>query len=52
MADVEDALPPDSDVESALSIAYVHAIAGHAGYTCGEPPRPDRGLRTRILTSA
>lgn len=28
--------------ESSLSIAYVHAVAAHAGYTCGEPPGPDR----------
>jgi hypothetical protein len=38
----EDTLLHDDDVESALSIAYVHAIAAHAGYTCGEPPGPDR----------
>ncbi len=38
----DDALLTENDVESALSIAYVHAIAGHAGYNCGEPPGPDR----------
>jgi hypothetical protein len=37
-----DALLSDDDVESALSIAYVQAIAAQAGYTCGEPPGPDR----------
>lgn len=37
-----DALLSERDVESALSIAYVHAIAAHAGYVCGEPPGPDR----------
>ena len=37
-----DALLSDDDVESALSIAYVHAVAALAGYTCGEPPGPDR----------
>lgn len=38
----DDALLSEYDVESALSIAYVHAIAGHAGYTCGPPPGEDR----------
>lgn len=38
----EDALLSGDDVESALSIAYVQAIAAQAGYTCGEPPGPDR----------
>jgi Domain of unknown function (DUF4365) len=38
----EDSLLSDYDVESALSIAYVQAIAAQAGYTCGEPPGPDR----------
>lgn len=38
----DDALLHEDDVESALSIAYVHAVAAHAGYTCGEPPGPDR----------
>lgn len=37
-----DALLYDGDVESALSIAYVHAIAAQSGYACGEPPGPDR----------
>ena len=32
----------DTDSESALSVAYVHAVAAHAGYCCGEPPGPDR----------
>ena len=31
-----------SDIKSALSIAYVQAVAARAGYTCGEPPGPDR----------
>jgi len=38
----EKILLTDNDVESALSIAYVKAVAAHAGYTCGEPPGPDR----------
>ncbi len=38
----DDALLSDDDVESGLSIAYVHAIAAQAGYACGEPPGPDR----------
>jgi Domain of unknown function (DUF4365) len=38
----DDTLLSDDDVESALSIAYVQAIAAQAGYTCGEPPGPDR----------
>lgn len=38
----DDSLLSEYDVESALSIAYVHAIAGHAGYTCGPPPGEDR----------
>ena len=38
----EDTLLSENDVESALSIAYVQAIAAQAGYTCGEPPGPDR----------
>ncbi len=38
----EDALLTDDDIESALSIAYVHAVAAHSGYTCGEPAGPDR----------
>jgi hypothetical protein len=38
----DDALLSDGDVESGLSIAYVQAIAAQAGYTCGEPPGPDR----------
>lgn len=37
-----DTLLHDDDVESALSIAYVHAIAAQSGYLCGEPPGPDR----------
>jgi hypothetical protein len=38
----DDGLLTEGDVESALSIAYVQAIAAEAGYTCGEPPGPDR----------
>ena len=38
----DDGLLSYGDVESALSIAYVQAIAAQAGYTCGEPPGPDR----------
>lgn len=38
----EDAVLSGDDVESALSIAYVQAVAAQAGYTCGEPPGPDR----------
>jgi hypothetical protein len=37
-----DELLTEQDVESALSKAYVQAIAGHAGYVCGTPPEPDR----------
>ncbi|MFD1944737.1 DUF4365 domain-containing protein [Paradevosia shaoguanensis] len=37
-----DALLHQTDVESALSIAYVYAIAAHAGYNCSEAPQPDR----------
>lgn len=37
-----DALLTDRDVESALSIAYVQAVAAHAGYMCGKPAEPDR----------
>jgi Domain of unknown function (DUF4365) len=37
-----DVLLSDQDSESSLSIAFVHAIAAHAGYICGEPPGPDR----------
>ncbi len=39
---IDDELLNEDDVESALSIAYVHAIAADAGYLCGEPPGPDR----------
>lgn len=38
----DDALLFENDVASALSIAYVQAIAARAGYSCGEPPGPDR----------
>jgi len=38
----EDALLADNDVKCSLSIAYVQAIAAHAGYLCGSPPEPDR----------
>jgi Domain of unknown function (DUF4365) len=37
-----DQLLTDTDSESALSIAYVHAVAASAGYNCGEPGGPDR----------
>lgn len=38
----EDVLLSENDVQSALSLTYVQAIAAGAGYTCGEPPGPDR----------
>lgn len=38
----DDTLLSETDVESALSVAYVHAIAAHAGYNCGEPSGLDR----------
>lgn len=42
MATAGDELLTEEDVESALSKAYVQAIAGHAGYLCGSPSDPDR----------
>lgn len=39
---VTDVLLTDADEKAALSIAYVQAIAARAGYTCGDPPQPDR----------
>ena len=39
---VEDVLLSENDIESALSAAYVQAIAAEAGYTCGKPPEPDQ----------
>jgi hypothetical protein len=39
---VADALLTTPDQQAALSIAYVQAVAARAGYTCGEPPGPDR----------
>lgn len=38
----DDTLLSGDDIESALSVAYVHAIAAQAGYNCGDPPGPDR----------
>lgn len=37
-----DVLLTENDIESALSAAYVQAIAAEAGYTSGKPPEPDR----------
>lgn len=38
----DDQLLTDNDKEAGLSLAYVHAVATHAGYHCHEPAGPDR----------